>query len=113
MHDRHDRIASLLKEHAARFILQEANSNPLITVTNVTISPDYRKATIFVTTIPEQKEQEALIFLKRYGTEFRQYIKKHAKLKFIPHVEFAIDHGERHRQHIDEIVRDVNNKESD
>lgn len=107
--DRHDRITTIIAETAAIFIREEANSNPLITVTHVTISPDYRKATIAFTTIPEDKQDNALIFLKRNAGEFRHYLKKHAKLKYIPHVEFAIDYGERHRQHMDDVVRDIEN----
>jgi len=112
MHDRHDRVVSLLKEHAAKFILQEANTDPLITVTNATISPDYKRVTIFVTTIPDSKEADALIFLKRYSSEFRHYVKKNSNLKVIPHVDFEIDYGERHRQHIDEIARDIKRDEN-
>ena len=107
MNDRHVRVLSLLKEHAAKFIQQEANPDPLITVTNATISPDYRKITIFVTTIPEDREDDALIFLKRNGSEFRHYIKKHSNMKIIPHVDFEIDYGERHRQNIDNITLDI------
>ena len=111
MHDRHDRVVSLLKEQAATFIQHEANTDPLITVTEATISPDYKRVTILVTTIPEEKENDALIFLKRNATEFRHHIKKHTNLKFIPHVEFAIDYGERHRQNIDRISAEIKKTE--
>ncbi len=107
MHDRHDRVISMLKEQAATFIQQEANSDPLITVTGATISPDYKRVTIFFTTIPDAKQDEALIFLKRNGSEFRQHVKKNCNLKFIPHVDFEVDYGERHRQHIDDIARNI------
>jgi ribosome-binding factor A len=107
MNDRHDRVSSLLKELAAEFIQHEANTDPLITVTNADISPDYKRATIFITTIPDDKEEAALIFLKRYAGEFRQFIKKKISMKTIPHIDFVLDVGERHRQHIDEISRDI------
>lgn len=97
----------MLKEQAATFIQQEANSDPLITVTGATISPDYKRVTIFFTTIPDAKQDEALIFLKRNGSEFRQHVKKNCNLKFIPHVDFEVDYGERHRQHIDDIARNI------
>ncbi len=112
MIDKQDRRASLLKEQAAKFIQQEANTDPLITVTNATVSPDLKKVTIFVTTIPEDRESDALIFLKRYSGEFRHHLKKHCSLKTIPHVEFEIDYGERHRQNIDEIARNIKNEEN-
>ncbi|MES2966689.1 MAG: ribosome-binding factor A [Patescibacteria group bacterium] len=105
--DRHDRAASLLKEVVAKFIQLEANTNPMITVTHVTVSPDYRKVTVYVTTIPDGREADALIFLKRSASEMRGYVKKRTNLKIIPHLEFAYDYGEKHRQHIDEIARDI------
>ena len=105
--DRHIRVGSLIKETAAEFIQREANHDPLITVTNVAIAPDYRRATIFITTIPEGREKDALIFLKRYAGEFRQFLKKRSNLKIIPHIEFDLDVGERHRQNMDELVEKI------
>jgi len=107
MLDRHDRVVSLLQQMAATYIQHEANTDPLITITHVDISPDYRKATIYFTTLPEGKEEAALIFLKRNGSDLRHYIKKQSDLKIIPHLDFSLDVGERHRQHIDEIAKDL------
>jgi ribosome-binding factor A len=103
--DRHDRATSLIREVAASYIAREANTNPLITVTRVTISPDYRRVTIFFTTIPDGGEANALIFLQRNAGEMRHYLKQKTRLKIIPHLDFSVDYGERHRQDIDEIVR--------
>ena len=114
MQDRHERVATLLQERAAQFIRVEANTDPLITVTRASVSPDYKRATIFVTTIPDtpEKEQHALIFLKRYSGEFRSQVKKSLAMKIIPHIEFEIDYGERHRQNIDEIARNIKKDET-
>ncbi len=105
MSDRHIRVVSLIKEQVAKFIQAEANTDPMITVTNATTSPDYRNMTIFITTIPDGRENDALIFLKRHGRAMRHFVMKNTNLKIIPHIEFELDYGERHRQHIDEIVR--------
>ncbi len=113
MSERQGRVGTLIQECAARFIQHEANTNPLITITRVDISPDLKRAIIFFTTIPDGKEQDALIFLKRSGTELRHYLKEHAKLKRIPHFDFMIDAGERHRQHIDEVMRDIEKQKNE
>lgn len=110
MSDRQIRASALFKELAAKFIQQEANTNPLITVTSVDVSPDIRRLIIFVTTIPDGREKDALIFLKRNATEMRNYFKRKARIKNIPHIEFMIDAGERHRQHMDELVREIDEK---
>jgi ribosome-binding factor A len=109
MYDRHQRVESLIRELVAAFIQQEANTDPLITVTHVTSSPDYRRMTVFFTTIPEGKEDNAVAFLKRTGGELRSYVKKKSNLKIIPFLEFSVDYGERHRQNIDEIAREIEN----
>lgn len=106
-YDRHDRVRSLLMEKVAEFVRTEANTNPLITITNLNISPDYRNVTVFFTTIPDTGEADALIFMKRKGSELRQYLKTHCHLKTIPNLAFMVDYGERHRQHIDDIARRI------
>lgn len=106
MADRQVKVAEMIAHEAATYIAAEANTDPMITVTRADVSPDLRNATIFFTTLPEGKEEGALIFLKRNGTEMRRSIMKKAHIKIIPHLDFAVDYGERHRQHIDEIVRE-------
>ena len=105
--DRRSKVAALIGEQVATFIRHESNTDPMITLTNVDLSPDMKYAIIFVTTIPENREQDAIVFLKRNGSEIRKHLKKQLKLKVIPHLDFMIDAGERHRQHMDEIVREV------
>jgi len=102
--DRHDRATSLIKEVVALYIAREANTNPMITITNTTISPDYRRVTILFTTIPDGRETDALIFLQRNAGDIRHFLKQKIRLKIIPHLEFLVDYGERHRQDIDKIV---------
>ena len=110
MSERKIRVAELIKEQLATYIRHEANSNPLITVTNIDLSPDMRRAIIFITTIPDGRENDALVFLKRHGRDMRNYLKQKARLKNIPHLEFMVDAGERHRQHMDELINEVNKK---
>lgn len=106
-YDRHDRVKALLTEHIATFIREEASSHPLITVTHIDVTPNYREVTVFFTTIPDGGEDNALIFLKRKGSELRTYIKNHTRMRQIPFIHFSIDYGERHRQHIDTIVQHI------
>lgn len=107
--DRQDRATSILKELVATYIRQEANTDPLITVTNISLSPDSKRATVMVTTIPDNREQDAIVWLTRHGSDLRDYLKKHGRIKRIPHLDFSIDYGERHRQHIDEIAKEIKN----
>ena len=102
---RQDKIEQVIKGHAATFLENESNKTALLTVTNCTISSDMKKATIYFTVLPESKEKAALDFAKRKRTEMRTYIKKHMETKIIPFIEIEIDQGEKHRQKIDELLR--------
>ena len=106
-YDKHERVRSLLMAVVAQFIREEANSDPLITVTNVVVAENFRTVKVLFTTIPDGKEPDVLIFLTRKASELRSYVKKHARLKYIPHIDFEIDYGERHRQHMDEVVKKI------
>ena len=107
MSERQEKVASLIQEMAAQFIREESNTDPLITVTRATISPDLKRTSIYFTAYPEAKEGDAHIFLKRKAGEFRTFLKKHGAFKVIPHIEFERDCGEHNRQRIDEIANDT------
>lgn len=100
---RKDKVADQLAHLAAEFLGRESNRQSLITVTCADISPDMRRATIYFVVLPEGAEKDALDFAKRKRSEFKTFVKEHTNLRVIPFFDFAIDVGEKHRQHLDEI----------
>jgi ribosome-binding factor A len=69
------------------------------------VSPDTKRATIFITVLPDEKEAGALEFVKRKRKDLREHLKKNIKIKIIPFVDIQIDRGEKNRQKIDELLR--------
>jgi ribosome-binding factor A len=106
MSERTDRFVDGVKNAAAEFINLESSRTSLITITNAVESNDGKQVTVLFTTFPEEKEEVALHFLRRKRSEFKEYLKSHMRLKHIPFVEFDIDHGEKHRQHIDKVLKE-------
>ncbi len=90
---------------AADFFARESNGTSLITVTHADISPDLRNVRIFFSVIPESYEESALHFARRSRTDFREYLKHHARMQYLPNVDFEIDYGEKNRQRVDELTR--------
>lgn len=105
MTPRNEKVANQIKELTARFLGQENNRTSLITVTSATASPDLKRATIFITVLPEDKERSALDFVKRKRKGLRDFLKKNMPIKTIPFVDIEIDLGEKNRQKIDELLR--------
>ena len=105
MTDRTLKVANLIKEKTAEFLGRENNKTSLITVTSASCSPDLKRATVFITVLPEDKEKTALMFAKRQRGEIRDFLKKHMATKTVPFIEIEIDRGEKNRQKIDELLR--------
>lgn len=101
------RFKEIIREKAARFFLMESAGNALITVTNVAVSRDGNYATIFITCLPEDAEPRVLDFAKRKRGDFKDFIKRESKLNRIPFFDFAIDTGERNREKIDQISKEI------
>jgi len=105
MSERNEKVANYIKELTAEFLARENNKTSLITVTSATTSPDLKRATIYITVLPNSKEKPALDFVKRKRKELREFFKKNMTIKTIPFVDIAIDLGEKNRQKIDELLR--------
>lgn len=102
---RNEKLEELIRKLAALFIQVESNRTSLITVTRCSISPDSKRAMVLVTVLPDTEEEKAVQFLKRKRSDFRNYVKSHARIRAIPLVDFEIDIGEKTRQKIDELPR--------
>ncbi len=101
-----EKVSQLVKELAAEFLNRESTKASLISVTAANVSPDLKKATIFITALPESQEKTALLFAKRKRGEMREFLKKNMQTKNVPFLEVEIDLGEKNRQKIDELLRE-------
>jgi ribosome-binding factor A len=103
MENRTEKIKEALRSTAAEFLAREAGRQSLITVTNTIVSSDGRRGMIYITVLPTKDEESALKFANRNRTELAIFFKKRVKGVQFPHVEFAIDMGEKNRQRLDEL----------
>jgi ribosome-binding factor A len=87
------------------FFQRESSGASMITVTRTEVSPDMKYGTIFITVLPEDKEEAAINFAKRMRSELRHYVMKRLPIKVIPFFEVEIDYGEKNRLHVEELLR--------
>jgi ribosome-binding factor A len=99
-----EKVTSLLTKFAAEYFSIESNQNSLITVTKVDLLDRGRRAIVYFTALPTEKEKGALEFARRRKRDFRQFIMSKKSFGFAPSVDFAIDLGEHNRQRIDELL---------
>ncbi len=104
-HSRLEKINKEMRKLFATFIERESNKQSLVTVTRCEISSNLKDITVFVSVLPTDQEDQVIAFLNRRKWDARDYVKKHIDIRVIPMVHFTIDHGEKNRQHIDELLK--------
>lgn len=100
---RGEKAEAHLKRIAAEFLAMESNRTALITVTRTSVTRDLKHATVFITVLPEEREEQALKFARRRLSDFREYVKEKMRYRTLPFFAFEIDKGEKSRQKLDEI----------
>lgn len=101
---RNEKIINNIKEISALYIERQAGPTSMITVTRVILSPDGKRATIFISVLPQEKENSAYGFIKRNLGELRKHITKNLRINPIPFLDVKIDEGEKNRQKIDNLL---------
>ena len=100
----HEKNVEALRGAAAEFLSREAGRQTLITVTRAELSDNRRTGIIFITVFPDTAEQEAVQFANRNRGELGKFFEKRVRGMRMPHVEFVIDEGDKHRRRLDELT---------
>lgn len=102
-----ERTGEVIHRLAAEYVRDNASSASLLTITRVEISEAGKDAKIYFTTLPESEEDTALKFLARKAPEFKLYVRNKSRIGRVPHLTFMIDYGERNRQRLDELGKEI------
>jgi len=78
---------------------------PMITISEVQVSPDLKNATVFFTTIEEKKVKEASKVLNDISGFFRHQVSKTVRLRYTPKLKFKIDTSFEYASNIDRILK--------
>jgi ribosome-binding factor A len=102
---RQEKLEARIKDLAASFLEIASSGGSLITVTRCIVTPDTKNAIIYISVLPESKEAAAIGFAKRQRGEMRTYMEKQLNAR-IPYLDVEIDLGEKHRNRIDDLLRE-------
>ena len=100
---RQEKIESLLVRLVGEFLSHEAGTQSLITVTRIAFNDKTKKASVFLTVLPEAQEKTALAFAKRKSSDLREFVKSRIDMRSLPVFDFVIDIGEKNRQMVEDI----------
>ncbi len=112
MSQRNVRVNELIKREVSDVLHTRYQSESVyITITEVDVSPDHRKAHVFFSVIGgRDRAHESLKWLTKNQREIRQQVGKRIVLKHLPHLQFhhdtSIRRGNEILQLLDELEED-------
>ncbi len=105
-----ERTIEAIKNMTAQFIGLQSNRTSLITVTNIELQNKGKDVIVYVSVLPEEKEEAVMDFLNRKRIEMRNFLKGKIRMRVLPHFSFEIDMGEKNRQKIEHIIQSDKNR---
>ncbi len=110
---RTQRLNILLREEIADIIMKKIKDPRLgfITVTDVELSSDLKIAKVFISIMDEKDTELNIDILNSAKTLIRNEISKRIRIKHIPTIEFRIDKSAEHGDRIDQLLRQIKEKE--
>ena len=110
---RHERIAGEIRHEIAAMLageLKDPRLAGLATVTEVRVTPDLKRARVFVSVLGTDAEQAAMMEGLTAASGFiRHELSERLQMRRAPEVSFVLDHSEEYGNRIDELLRRAKN----
>lgn len=107
-----EKLQELIKQEVGKMLLYDIKDPRIgfVTVTDVEMTGDLREAKIYVSIMGgDEKIQESLDGLKSALGFIRREIGKRIRLRFTPEISIALDTSLDYSEHIQKLLRQVNN----
>lgn len=108
-----ERLSDLLK-HELSSILFSKMKDPrlqMCTITEVSLSPDYRHARVYVSVVGTALHREQCLEALNAASGFIRHELRKLDLRHIPTLGFLADTGAEYSQHIEELLKSVRKEE--
>lgn len=115
MSRRSERTSKLIQREISGLLERQVNDprlSSLISVTEVTLSPDLKYAKVFVSTLGNDINREDMLegFNKASGF-FRRELAAHLKLRYTPHLSFYYDDSIERGARVLKLIRELTTTE--
>lgn len=106
MNKRCKQVSSELQHQLSQLLVKniELPIDCLVTITKVEINADLKIAKVYITVLPENKNQIILTQLKKSTNLIQKELRPKTRFYTIPKLEFLIDEGEIKRRQVSQIL---------
>ena len=107
MSKRTEQVAELLRQEINNIILKdfEAPLGTLVSVSDITVSPDLKNATAYLSVIPSGKLGSTLELIKKFSPHLQRELNKKIVLRAIPKIHWEIDERDIKYSAIEEALK--------
>ncbi|MGB0766982.1 MAG: 30S ribosome-binding factor RbfA [Phycisphaeraceae bacterium] len=116
MTHRIEQVESTLRKALAQ-VLQRRLSDPrirgLVSIIDVDVSPDMKRATIAVSVLPEEYEKRTVAGLKAANRHIQSEVKKLVALRVVPHLSFELDQSLKQAERVYQAIDEAKAREAD
>ena len=108
MSKRTEQVSELLREEINKIIIKdfEPPRNTLISVATVAVSPDLKRATAFLSIIPQDQLGSSLKIMKKFGNYIQRELNKVLYIRQVPKINWAIDERDLRYKEIEEALKE-------
>lgn len=113
---KHERLEQDVKVALSSIIayeVKEPSVTGLISVTDVTITPDEKYAKVYVSIFNTKNKEKVLEALKKASGYIRSELGKRVRMRNIPSLTFVLDDSIEYGNHMDKVIQQVMNTEKD
>lgn len=108
MSKRTEQVSSELIHQISQIIEKEIELDGfLITITDISISPDLQMAHISITVLPDIKNKKAIKILNSRAKFIQQKLKSKIRFYTTPQLRFHIDAGDKRRRDISAVLDQI------
>ncbi|HEX2222999.1 MAG TPA: 30S ribosome-binding factor RbfA [Thermoanaerobaculia bacterium] len=114
MSRRSDRVADEVRKELSQLIFREVKDPriKLVSVTEVQITSDLRRAVIRISALGEEQDRLAAVEALRHARGFlRTELAHRLRLRVTPELVFELDRGAEHSQKISDLLESLNGRD--
>lgn len=108
-----ERLSDLLKQEISTILFSKMKDPrlQLCSITEVSLSGDYRHGRVYVSVIGSSQHREECLLALNAASGFIRHELRRLDLRHIPSLTFVADTGAEYSQHIEELIRSVKKEE--
>ncbi|OGD57320.1 ribosome-binding factor A [Candidatus Berkelbacteria bacterium RBG_13_40_8] len=101
-------VSALLKREISMLMHEMlAEEFGLVTLTDIKVTADFKEATVYITVLDKEKEEQVLGRLEEETPEYQKTLGRKLRMKFTPKIRFEIDSCHEKLANVEKLLKEI------